>query len=409
MQFSAKSRAYFLLTLICVLYLFDYADRLVITSFLDSIKKEWLLSDTQLGMLTGVVNLFVAVFVLPLSILVDRWSRTKMIAIMAIVWSIASLSCALVHNYHQLLLFRALTGLGEAAYASAAVALISKTFPRNRRAQYLGIYNAAAPMGAGIGIVIGGIIAANLGWRYSFGLVALPGLLIALLFFTVKDYSTLPIEQQAKESTNTFRNICSSIFNLFKIKTLWYIYIAYAILIGVNTSMLDWSTTYFMRFMGLPQKTASSISGLIAIMVLVGAPLGGILGDKWNRKNKNAYHYFSAITVFISAITLFIALSLKNIPVAMIFFGLFGVFSVCYLAPVTTIIQNVVHPGMRAVSFGINVLFMNLIGAFSFPIIIGKISDYLGLHVSLFFLPVMSLLAGIVFLVSVSQYRRDMQ
>jgi len=407
MSSAAKVRAYYVLSLIFILYMFDYADRLVITSFLDSIKNDWHVSDTQLGMLTGIVNLFVAIFVLPMSILVDRWSRKKMIAIMALFWSFASIACAFAANYNQLLVFRALTGLGEAAYASAAVALISKSFPRKNRAQHIGIYNAAAPLGAGLGIMLGGHIAASLGWRYSFGLVAMPGMLLALLFFTIKDYSTLPLNEIEDKSQTSFGNIIQSIINILKIKTLWYIYLAYAIVIGVNTAMLDWSTMYFMRYHGLGQKLASSLSGSLAVLILVGAPLGGIIGDKLNKKNKNAYLRFSAITIFIAVIALYLALMLQNMTFIIICFCTFGVFSVAYLAPATAVIQNVVQPGMRAVAFGFNVLFMNLLGAFMFPIIIGKVSDIMGLHLSLFILPTVMIFAGILFLSCQKQYQKD--
>jgi len=407
MSSTAKVRAYYVLSLIFILYMFDYADRLVITSFLDSIKHDWHVSDTQLGMLTGIVNLFVAIFVLPMSILVDRWSRKKMIAIMAIFWSIASLACAFAVNYQQLLIFRAFTGLGEAAYASAAVALISKSFPRNNRAQHIGIYNAAAPLGAGLGIMIGGHIAASLGWRYSFGLVALPGMFLALLFFTIRDYPTLPLQETENKANSSWKNIIDSIANILKIRTLWYVYLAYAIIIGVNSAMLDWSTVYFIRFLGLSQKLASSISGGIAVLVLVGAPLGGIIGDRLNRKNKNAYLTLSAITVFIASIALYLALMIHNMPLLLTCFGIFGIFSVIFLAPITSVIQNVVQPGMRAVAFGFNVLFMNFLGAFTFPIVIGKVSDIVGLHLSLFILPTTMIFAGILFLACIKQYEKD--
>ena len=407
MSTSAKVRAYYVLILIIILYIFDYADRLVITSFLDSIKNEWHLKDAQLGMLTGIVNLFVAIFVLPMSILVDRWSRKNMIAIMALFWSFASLACAFAQNYNQLLICRALTGLGEAAYASAAVALISKSFPRKNRAQHIGIYNAAAPLGAGLGIMIGGHIAATLGWRYAFGLVALPGMFLALLFFTIRDYPTVPLAENAEKPESSMMGLFQSIKNLLKIRTLWYVYLAYAIIIGVNTAMIDWSTMYFMRYHGLQQKLASSLAGGLAILILVGAPLGGFIGDSLNRKYKNGYLVFSSITTFIAVIALYFTLSFNNLTLVLISFALSGIFSVMYLAPATAVIQNVVEPGMRAVAFGFNVLFMNFLGAFSFPIIIGKCSDLFGLRASLYILPTLMIFAGLLFLVATKQYQRD--
>jgi predicted MFS family arabinose efflux permease len=258
-----------------------------------------------------------------------------------------------------------------------------------------------------LGIMIGGQIAASLGWRYSFGLVAFPGMILALLFFTIRDYHTLPLAALKDKSESTLKGIIVSIKNLLQIKTLWYVYLAYALIIGANTAMLDWSTMFFTRYHGLTPKLASTISGGLAISILIGAPIGGIIGDRLNRKNKNAYLIFSAITIFIAAIALAFALLFTNLTMILVCFGIFGVFSVVYLAPITAVIQNVVQPGMRAVAFGFNVMFMNFLGAFLFPIIIGKCSDTFGLHNSLFLLPIVLLFAGFLFLACKKQYQID--
>jgi len=409
MNISAKTRAYSVLSLIFILYMFDYADRLVITSFLDPIKSEWHVDDGQLGMLTSIVNLFVALFVFPFSILVDRWSRKWMIAIMGLFWSFASLSCAFATNYHQLLFFRALTGLGEAAYATAAVALISKVFPRNYRAQHIGIYNAAAPLGAGLGIMIGGHIAISYGWRFAFGLVAFPGMLLAMLFLFINDYKTLPLKHQGgAHSKNPFVELAVSIRNILAIPTLWYVYVAYAIVIGVNTAVIDWLTTYYVRYYHMAQSKASMIAGATAVLVLVGAPLGGFVGDAWNKRNKNAYLYFSAITTFACALSLGVAIYTTDLRICILFTALFGITSLAFLAPATTVIQNVVQPGLRAVAYGYNVLFENLLGAFLFPVLVGKLSDVIGLKSSLMTLPFVAILSAVIFLVSTRRYQKDL-
>jgi MFS family permease len=408
MSISSRTRAYYVLTLIITLYIFDYADRLVITSFLDSIKQEWHLSDVKLGMLTSIVNLFVALFVLPFSIIVDRWSRKKMIALMGIVWSLASLGCAFAANYNQLLIMRAITGLGEAAYATAAVALISKIFPRDKRAQHIGIYYAAAPLGAGLGIIVGGIIAATLGWRYGFGLVALPGLVVAFLFFTVRDYATLPLEEQKSEPHKKNIELFISIRNIIRVKTLWFVIIAFALVIGVNTSVIDWITTYFMRYYELDQKLASTLSGAMAILIIVGAPLGGIIGDRWQRSNKNAYMYLSGYSTILCAVSLTFALVVNNIGWCIAFFALFGVSSMVFIAPATAVIQNVVQPGIRAVAYGFNVMVENLLGAFLFPVLVGKFSDVVGLRLSLSMLPFVAIIASILFFAGARIYQQDM-
>lgn len=382
------------------------------SSLLPLIKADWNVSDTDLGMLTGIVSLFVAIFVLPLSVLVDRWSRKKMIAVMTTFWSLATLACAFAKDYNQLLAYRALTGLGEAAYAPAAVAMISKIFPRNYRAYYTGIFDAFAPLGAGIGFAVGGYVGLTYGWRHAFGMVAVPGFILALLFLFVRDYSTLPLDEQkdndSESGLTSLKLTLQSIGNLLKIKTLWFVYIAYALNIAVNTSIMVWSPTYMVRVFGFDEKTAGTISGGIALMVLIGAPIGGVIADRWNKKNKSARLYVSAISSFLGALFLFLAISIQDTTLALAMFGLFGISTVVYLAPATAVIQDVVQPGMRAIAYGFNVVFMNILGAFLTPVIIGKLSDFYGLGNAFYLLPVLGGIAVVLFLASKKQYLTDL-
>ncbi|MBK8808475.1 MAG: MFS transporter [Bacteroidales bacterium] len=348
---NAKFRAYYLLTLICVIYMFDYADRHVMASLLPFIKAEWQIADMDLGLLTSVVSLTIGIFTIPLSILVDRWSRKKMISIMVFVWSIATLMCAFAENYYQLLAFRALTGLGEAAYASAAVAMIMKTFPGNHRAKFIGFYNAAAPLGAGLGMAVGGYIGMIYGWRHAFGIVAIPGIILAVQFWFVNDYRTIPLTEKSLRFMERLKMTLLTIVDLLKIKTLWYMYFCYALIIGVNTSVLNWSPSYLERFLHFNRSTAGSLSGAIAALVLIGAPLGGYISDRWLKIDKNAKLKVSYISTILSAIALGVALFTDNKTLAMTGFFVFGIFTVMYLAPATSIIQEVVNPGMRASSF----------------------------------------------------------
>jgi len=311
----------------------------------------------------------------------------------------------------QLLIFRALTGLGEAAYASAAVVMITKVFPREHRAKHIGIYNAAAPLGAGLGMFLGGYIGMLYGWRHAFGLVAAPGLILAILFWFINDYRTIPLEktEDDKGLSGTIKETLKTIIELLKIKTLWYMYIAYALIIGVNTSILDWVPSYFVRFLHYNPKQAGTIAGAIAAMVLVGAPLGGYIADKWVKRNKNAKLIVASSTTFLSSIALLVALFISDETIALVFFFLFGLLTVMYLAPATTIIQEVVKPGVRAVAFGFNVMFMNLIGAFLTPILVGKISDIMGLKFALMLLPIFGVIATILFILSKKQYFRNLK
>jgi MFS family permease len=130
-------------------------------------------------------------FTFPVSILVDRWSRRKTIGLMAVVWSVATGLGAFSKSFRQLFTARTWIGVGEAGYAPGGSAMISALYPVEKRAWMMGLWNASIPLGSAIGVAVGGIIATHWGWRHALGIVAIPGLIIAILFFFVKDYKTI--------------------------------------------------------------------------------------------------------------------------------------------------------------------------------------------------------------------------
>jgi MFS family permease len=198
----SKGYSYYVFLLLFLLYLFNYVDRMVVAAIFPYLKVDWGLTDTQCGWFASIVTLMMTVFVFPVSLLVDRWSRKKAIGIMAVLWSIGAALCALTRNFTQLFTMRALLGVGEAAYTSGGHAMIAAYFPEEKRATMNGLFTAAIPMGTAIGVILGGVIAETLGWRYAFGILAIPGLIVAILFFWVKDYKTV---QMVKRPTRAPR------------------------------------------------------------------------------------------------------------------------------------------------------------------------------------------------------------
>lgn len=404
---SAKAKASYMMILIFVVYMFDYADRMVVSSLIPYIKEDWHVNDADLGMLTSIVSLFIAIFVLPISVIVDRWSRKKMIAIMVFLWSIATFLCSFADNFTQLLVYRALTGIGEAAYCPAAVALIVKVFPREYRTRYLGIYDAASPIGAGLGLAVGGYIGMILGWRHAFGLLAIPGAILAILFLFVNDYKTQPLSKTDDEFS--MRDLFSSLGKLLRVKTLWYVSIAYAGCIAVNTSVMVWSPSFFNRFHNLDKSTSGTVTAAVAVLVLIGSPLGGFLSDWLEKKRPDAKLVIAYISIMVSAIALFAGLWIDNFILSLACFLVFGLSNVTFLAPITSLIQEVVHPGLRAAAFGFNVFIINILGAFLAPILVGAISDNVGLRIGMNVLPVISVLSGVILLFCKNQYFKDKQ
>ncbi|MCP3951705.1 MAG: MFS transporter, partial [Desulfobacterales bacterium] len=306
----SRGYSYYVFSLLFLLFMFDYIDRLVIVSLFPYIKQDWGLTDTQCGLFVSAVYWAQFVFAFPISVIIDRWSRKKSIGLMAVFWSIATLACAFTKNFAQLFAARVAIGVGEAAYAPGGAAMISALFPEKKRALVMGIWNSAIPLGSAIGVAAGGYIAVHYGWRSAFGIVALPGLLIALLFFTVRDYHTVDlVKSGAENETGKVKMKTGDMLREFiATPSLLFTYCGFAANVFVTTSLLTWLPTYFHRLYDLPMEKASIKASVVMLLAIVGAPLGGYLADRWLRRRENARLLFPAISSMVTALLLFVAM-----------------------------------------------------------------------------------------------------
>ena len=404
------SSPYWIFTLLFLLYMFDYMDRLVIVSLFPFLKLEWGITDTQCGLLVSAVYWSILIFTLPVSILIDRWSRIKTIGMMAVLWSAATLACAFTRNFGQLFAARTAIGLGEAGYAPGGTAMISALFPKEKRAKILGIWNASIPLGSALGIALGGIIADHFGWRHAFGLVALPGIILAVLFFYVKDYETIALTRvsaSGDKKTDVRMRWKEIAGNLLGNKTLLFNNLAFAANTFVTTAMLTWLPSYFQRMEGISMSKAATKGGVVMLLAIIGAPLGGYLADKWLKSRSNARLLFPSISSFVTAILLFIAFSFfrGNIQYAVLLAA--GIAAVAFVPASVAVTQDVVHPGIRAVSLSLCVIIQHILGSTTGPPVIGALSDAFGLEKAMVFIPFFAMLACILFFIGSFFYNAD--
>jgi MFS family permease len=404
----SKGYSNYVFVLLFLLYMFDYIDRMVVTSMFTSIEKDWGITHTQSGLLVSAVYWAIVLLTFPISILVDRWSRTKTIGIMAIMWSFATALCALTGNFVQLFMARLLIGVGEAGYAPGGSAMISGLYPIDKRARMMGIWNASIPLGSAIGVLLGGIIAVKLGWKHAFGIVAIPGLIVSVLFLFVKDYKTVDLSF-IDQSRNVVRMERKDIIKEFITKpSVIYTYFGIASVVFVTTSMLTWLPTYFEKVRNIPQEKAGRMASMVMLLAIIGAPLGGHLTDLWRKKRANARLLYPALSTFLSAITLFIALALLRGTIQYIVLLIFGVLVLSFISGAAAVTQDVIHPGLRASSYAIAVVVQNLLGASTAPIVMGKIYDLSNIQTALSILPVVLLIGTVLFWSGSRHYLKDL-
>jgi predicted MFS family arabinose efflux permease len=404
----SRGQSWLIFTLLFLLYMFDYIDRLVVSSLFPFIKADWGLSDTQCGLLISSVYWSILIFSLPVSVLIDRWSRKKSIAIMALLWSMATAVCAFTRSFSQLFASRTAIGIGEAGYAPGGTAMLSALFPEEKRGKALGLWNASIPLGSALGIVLGGFIADRYGWRHAFGIVAVPGIIIALLFFFVKDYKTVELIKSADDKSYKVRMDRKDYVRQFtRPKSLIFNNLAFAANVFVTTALMSWLPTFFSRTEGLSMTKAGGKAGAIMFLAILGAPLGGYLSDLWRKKKLKARMLFPACSSFITAIIFFIALVLFEGQSQYIAFLIGGVTIAAFVPASVAVTQDVVHPGLRATSLSLNVVIQHLLGSSLGPIFIGALSDRFGLRTALAFLPVFTALGALFFLIGSFYYQRD--
>ncbi|NLU39278.1 MAG: MFS transporter [Bacteroidales bacterium] len=404
----SKGYTNYVFILLFLLYMFDYIDRVVVTSMFTSIERDMGITHTQSGMLVSAVYWSIVLLTFPVSILVDRWSRRKTIAIMSVLWSLATVLCAFTGTFTQLFLARMLVGVGEAGYAPGGTAMISGMYPADKRAKIMGLWNASIPMGTAIGILLGGIIATYWGWRHAFGLVALPGLVVAVAFFFIKDYKTVDLSY-SDASHHKVKMHFKDILKEFLTKpSLIFTYFGMAAVVFVTTSMITWLSSYFEVTRGLAPGKAGTMSSMVMGLAIVGAPVGGYLADRWRKRNVKARLLFPTLTTLLASIFLFIALFFTQGLLQYILFLCFGIFITMFVSAAAAVTQDVIHAGLWAASYAIAVVIQNLLGASMAPIIMGTIYDNYDISTAFKVLPFMLILGSLLFYLGSRHYENDL-
>lgn len=396
--------------LLFILYVFDYIDRYVVVSLYPFLKTDFGLSDAQCGLLMSGLLWTQVVFTLPIGVLIDRWSRKKSIGIMSLLWGLGSLAGVFVTGFQQLFVTRCVVGLGEAGYGSGGTSMLSGIFPSGLRARILGFWQAAIPLGQALGILLGALIAVKYGWRSALGIVAVPGIIIAILFFWVKDYKTVELFKSASKDITAPKvkmGFIGSIKELFRAKSLILTNSAFPIFMFGFSAMSTWLPSYFNRFGGMDIVQASMRTSIIAMMAVIGGPLGGYLTDIWSKKDVRARLLLPGVAA-VTAAALAASAFLCQGTIQFVILLVFGLVVIMLLPGTAAVTQDVVHPGLRSTSRSVAAFIQTLLGTALGPLVIGAISDSMGLDKAMWFISPFILVAGIMFFIGATFYKKDL-
>jgi MFS family permease len=396
------------------LLLSDYMSRQVLNAVFPLLKAAWGLSDTRLGALSSAVALMVGSLTFPLSILADRWGRVRSVVLMGALWSLATLGCALSRNYGDMLLARALVGLGEAAYGSVGLAIVLSIFPPSLRATLTGAFMAGGAFGSVFGMSLGGIVAVHLGWRWSFGAMAVFGFLLVVVYrLTVTE--TRIGASRWREAGRTAGNptlrprFGALLKGLFSTVSVICAYIGSALQLFIMGAVLAWMPSFLNRYYGLaPDKAGVAAAGFL-MLGGAGMIVCGIVTDRVSRTFPIRKWYSAIVYSLGSFVLLAVGFHLHAGPLQLAVIGA-GIFLVAGTSgPAGAMVARLTPEAIHASAFGTLTLVNNLIGLAPGPLVTGMIADRVGLLGALQLVPFAALAATLAFAVGKRHYPADLQ
>lgn len=366
------------LVLLTITYFFSYMDRYILSILLEDIKADLLLSDTQLGILSGIAfALFYATLGVPVAWLADRWNRRNIIAIALAFWSAMTALCGLAQNFAQLLAARIGVGIGEAGSSPPSHSMIADLYPPEKRAGALAIYTLGVTVGAGAGTILGGTITYYFDWRTAFLAVGLPGILLAII---VRLFAVEP-PRGMSDTSHILSEDSPSIAAGFK--SIWSNAAARHLVLGVTiTSLIGygltfWGAPYYIRSFDFDtRQIALILAPILMVAGIVGTVGGGRLAN-WCARRWGLYAQSWMVAILKTiAFPFYISLYLFTDPwFALGSYAIALVLQSCYLGPTFALLQGLAPLKMRAVWAAITLLVINLIGLGLGPTAIGMLSD----------------------------------
>lgn len=383
----------------------DYMSRQVLNAVFPMLKGEWALTDTQLGLLSGIVALMVGLLTFPLSLLADRFGRVKSLTLMAMLWSLATLGCAVAQNYEEMFIARLLVGVGEAAYGSVGIAVVVSVFPRSMRATLSAAFISGGMFGSVLGMASGGLLAHLMGWRPAFAGMALFGLLLAAIYpIIVKETRISPARGVARPAPEVYSK---SLRTLYSSRSVISAYVGSGLQLFVGGTVIVWMPSYLNRYYGMGTEKAGSIAAIIVLCSGAGMILCGILSDKLCRDRPDRKISLAIFYSLSSCALLSLAFALPTgiLQLVLICLGMF--IATGTSGPAGAMVANLTSASVHGTAFATLTLANNLLGLAPGPFVTGRVSDLIGLDNAFRLVPLISIVVAAVFFYAKRHYHKD--
>ncbi len=364
-----------LLFILTGLNLLNYLDRYVLSAVALPLQKEMNISDGQVGRIVTTFMLGYFITSPLFGYLGDRSSRKWLIAGGIFVWSLGTVFTGMAATFAWLLAFRVLVGVGEASYATISPSLISDSYSAEKRNNALTIFYAAIPVGAALGNILGGQIAAASSWRHAFIWAGAPGLLLALVLLPFAEpkrgaHDAAPLSK-AKPTM-------ADVLGLLRLPNYLLVVLGYTAYTFALGAFALWGPAFLARVHEVPVEKAATFFGLVLVVAgLIGTLLGGWLATAWQKRNPSGYALTLSLSALFAVPVAALAFLLEGRGASMSCLGLAMFLLFLPTGPINTLILETVPANLRASAMALSIFIIHLFGDMWSPELVGHASDFL--------------------------------
>jgi MFS family permease len=349
-------------------------DRTILSTLLEPIKHEFGLKDSQLGLIAGLAFATAhAIVAIPLGRLADRVNRRNLIAVCLLIWSVMTALCGTAGTFVQLLLARMGVGAGEAGGQAATLSVVSDLYPEKRRATAVSVYYLSSPIGVMLAGSVGGVIAAEHGWRAALFVAAVPGALMSVLLPLLgREPPREAAVRAPAEAAVPFREVLRFIGTQ---KSLLQLLAALAVLTFAVSGLGSFAVSFFVRYHGMSLRTLGPVigiaSGAVGICVLLAS---GVTSDKIGQRDPRRRLWLLAIVIAaVTPIVLasFLVKGSAALPLYLTNLVLMNI----WMGPALAMTQSLVPSHMRATVAAFVYVIIGVLGFGLGPMLVGLLSD----------------------------------
>lgn len=419
-----RRATYSSLAVLVAVNILNFYDRHVLGALTEPIRKEFALSDSQVGLIGSAFIWLYAIVGLPLGRAADSWSRKKLLAGGMLAWAALTGLTALAANFTMLLFSRLGFAVGEAVVAPAATSWIGDLFPAGQRSRPLALFMLGVPVGGALSYFFSGAVAQAYGWRAAMLLAAAPAVLVVPLLLRLAEPERGAAEAHREPLAK------SSIAAILKIPTMWWIILSGALLNFNMYAIGTFLPAFLSRIHGLTLAESGIATGVVfAVGGVTGGLVAGRLGDRVIHRRENGRLLAAAAIAAVGAPAGYLGIAAGGAYRAIALIALaYGTLN-AYYGLVYSAIQDIVAPAMRGTAMAVYFLAMYLCGASFGPLLTGKLSDWMarraadaagasritesfkaiGLQQAMFVIPALSLLLALVLYCGARTIAADMR